>query len=151
MKNKIFFGVVAIFVLFAALAAFTPPAAEPPVLVETLVSSSNSLSVDTVAASETVYFPITATIAGRYEYLFTINTDSLSGGPAGTATLQAQACWSCDDWVNVGTNVTVDGTSTDGSWTGTAYGVDYRIKLTTTGTTQSNRVEAFATFKRLPQ
>lgn len=148
MKSNILFGLFA--VLFAVF-AFSPPPAEPPVLVETLTSSSNSLTVDTIAASETVYFPITNVIAGRYEYSFQINTDSLSGGPAGTATLQMQNCWNCDDWIDVGSNVTIDGVNTDGGWQGTAYGIDYRIKVVTTATTQSNRVECHAAFKRLPQ
>ncbi len=139
-------------VLIAAFAvAFTPPVAEPPILVETLTSSSNSLTVDTIAASETVYFPITNIISGRYEYAFQITADSLSGGPAGTATLQMQTCWNCDDWVDVGTDVTINGVTSQGSWTGTAYGVDYRVKVVTTATTQSNRVECHSAFKRLPQ
>lgn len=150
MKNKIMLGLSAL-ITAALFWAFTPPPAEPPILVETLTSSSNSLTVDTVAASETVYFPISNIIAGRYEYQFQLNTDSLSGGPAGTATLQSQACWSCDDWVNVGSGQAIDGVSNDLVWTGTAYAVDYRIKVVTTATTQSNRVEAHSTFKRLQQ
>lgn len=148
-KQNFLLAFVAVLIAVFAV-AFTPPA-EPPVLVETLTSSSNSLTVDTIAASETVYFPITSTIAGRYEYAFQINTDSLSGGPAGTATLEMQSCWSCDDWVTVGSAVTINGVNTDDGWTGIAYGIDYRIKVVTTATTQSNRVECHSAFKRLPQ
>lgn len=149
MKGKIFLGIMAFLITVAvSFAAFTPPA-EPPILVETLASSSNSLTVDTIAASETVYFPITNIIAGRYEYAFSIHSDSLSGNPAGTVTLQAQNCWSCDDWYDVGSSVTIDGVSDDEEWTGTAYGVDYRVKVVTTGTTQSNRVEVHSVFKRI--
>lgn len=65
MKGKIFLGIMAFLITVAvSFAAFTPPA-EPPILVETLASSINSLTVDTIAASETVYFPITNIIAGR--------------------------------------------------------------------------------------
>lgn len=148
MKGKILLGLIALITAVFAYAAYTPPA-EPPILVETLASSSYGNSVDTVNASETIYFPISNVIAGRYEYAFSIHSDSLSGGPAATVTLQAQNCWSCDDWHDVGTNVTIDGTSTDGSWTGTAYGVDYRLKIVATGTTQANRVEAHSVFKRI--
>ncbi|TXH14983.1 MAG: hypothetical protein E6R03_08200 [Hyphomicrobiaceae bacterium] len=125
--------------------------AEPLQLVETLVSSANGLAVDTIAASETVYFPITNVVAGSYAYSFSVHGDSLSGNPAGTVTLQYQNCWSCDDWVDISSQ-TVDGTSDDWGWTGAlAYGVDYRLKYVTTSTTQSNRVEAFCTFKRNAQ
>lgn len=125
--------------------------AEPLQLVETLSSSSNGLSVDTIAASETVYWPITNVVAGSYSYSFSVHGDSLSGNPAGTVTLQYQNCWACDDWVDISSN-TVDGTTDDWGWTGAiAYGVDYRLKYVTTATTQSNRVEAFACFKRNQQ
>lgn len=109
--------------------------------------SWHEFPTDTLTNAGTVALEFPRTVSDNSIYQFQITATNISGTSAGTVELQASSDEDGSIWtrVNSDTLVVVDGATK--LFTGTAYGLKYRLLVTGSGT-QSTSVKAFAVFKK---
>jgi len=94
--------------------------------------------VDTLTASDSLYFSIPQTIKNKTGYMFQITTNQLSGATGGNAYLQESAWEPANRWVNIDT-VSLSG-SGNYKFEGTTNARRLQIFIESDTTTQSGQV-----------